>query len=547
MATPTQNPPPDATEQPFQATTNQQQEVEIRQVGGVEFVCIEPSHLWTVPVMVQALDNQWVSRSLLQKVMRRGELTESIERTRRKQVRAEYIRALINGQQVVLNRAYLFNSRTVSQDYFQKGAKREAFKALLQEGVIVPYLFTENAPVDPPSSGEGTDSSFEPDPRVAKWREVCQEVRMHCVRLSWNDKDNWESARQQLSERFNRFAASASMGDIKQYLRDLGVDPDDPSAESSLRKRLVEMGRLCQDYREQGKYVTREILYQKFITAGRPSVERKYDTASLFGGEVKQLLDLAYNSYLPDALGGYLLTPIDTLQRTALQEWQQAMNQPHEITAEELMTLLRRMSFALVQGGLYLQSMHLLGLQDVREIRDMEEWIEYIESLKALLERPLEFADGGAARVYQNYDNLAKKMTGLIRQRYTQRMDELVAPWTPAIELVIDIAGATLSIMGTSAGPVYKCAGEVSSNIGGKVAPVLGRLIVRGAAGVRAQADLFTSIDFMKRKMRDAQKQWNTIQRQMKEVSRFRELVDPSMRTSSEEKVPTVNYQELEY
>jgi hypothetical protein len=195
MVTTPQNSTPDPIKNDSESM-KKRKKIKVAHVGNFDFDRIEPSDLGTVPVMVQALDNQWMPGSILRSVMQKGYLTDHMEQKRRKLVRAEYIRALINGQQVVLNRAYLINSRAVSQDYFQKGEKREAFKALLEKGVIVPYLLTENAPVDPPSSGQGTDSSWEPDPRVARWREVCQEVHMRCVRLSWDDKENWETARQ---------------------------------------------------------------------------------------------------------------------------------------------------------------------------------------------------------------------------------------------------------------------------------------------------------------------------------------------------------------
>jgi hypothetical protein len=191
--------------------------------------------------------------------------------------------------------------------------------------------------------------------------------------------------------------------------------------------------------------------------------------------------------------------------------------------------------------------MHLLELQDVREVRDMDEWAIYMASLENLLKDPFGFADGGADRVYQSYTELAKRMTSLVRQKHTQRIDELMAPWTPVIEIVIDIAGATLSIMGTTQGPIYKCAGDVSSKISNKVAPIVGRLIVRGVAGVSAQAGLVTSIDFMKRKMKDAKKQWADIQQRLKEISNFRELSNPKVEAALGEKVPTVNYQEIDY
>jgi len=512
----------------------------VGQVGNVEFERFEPSNLRSVPVVVQALDNQWLPRSLLQPALKAGQITKGLDRKLRRAVRSEYIRSLINGQQVILNRAYLYNNPAISQDYSQtKGQKREAFKALVEEEVIVPYLLAEKTPVDPPASGAGTVSGYEVDKAFSAWQELCQEVRPRCVRLSWDDQENWHLTRRQLAERFNTFATSAAARDIDSFVQDLRLDS---SARNQLRKRLVEMGQLCLDFINRDRLATRNDLYKAFVTAGDSPAERRYDSTKPFAVEMKQLLDLAYNSNLPDALGGYLITPIDSLPRTALQEWQQAARQP-TITGEELLKMLQRTAFDLVGRGLNVESMAVLSLQDVREIRSMDEWRTYIQSLEALLNKPFQFADGGAARVYESYARLAKRITGLIAGQ--QRKDEVLNFWAPAVELVFYIAGAVLSVMWTQEGIIYQLSGQVSGLVGPAAVPIVGRLVIRDMAEKKAQQDLSTSTDFMRSKMVDARKQWKEIEHQVRKLSGFREL---ALSLGEEEIVdPTLSYQEIEY
>ena len=118
------------------------QATKIGRIGNVEFECINKADLKAVPVIVQALDNQWLPRSLLEQAQRKGQVTGGIDRELGRAVRSQYIRSLINGQQVVINRAYIYNNPVISQDYIDKSSsEREAFKYLLEEGIIVPFLY----------------------------------------------------------------------------------------------------------------------------------------------------------------------------------------------------------------------------------------------------------------------------------------------------------------------------------------------------------------------------------------------------------------------
>src|SRR5713101_307675 len=102
----------------------------IVRAGNVEFECLERSDLAQVPVVVQALDNQWLPRKLTPAAFKRGIVDTHIDKKLRQAVRSEYLRSLINSEQLVLNRAYLYNNPAVSQDYAQGSRDgRESFKA----------------------------------------------------------------------------------------------------------------------------------------------------------------------------------------------------------------------------------------------------------------------------------------------------------------------------------------------------------------------------------------------------------------------------------
>ncbi len=489
------------------------------QIGNVEFERLEPSGLKTVPVLVQALDNQWLPRSLLRPAFESGQITGRIDRRLKRAVRSEYIRSLINGQQVILNRAYLYNNPAIAMDYSKKGQQREAFKAFLEEGTLVPWLLAEKTPIDPPASGAGTISGFDVTKAFSKWQELCQEVYMSCARLSWDEKENIRQTRQRLSERFNTFAASAAVRDIDTFMRDLNLDV---SAKKGFRKRLVEMGHFCLDIAEKGRMVTRNDLYKAFVTAGDNPAERLYDSSKPFAAEIKQLLDLSYNVNLPDALGGYLITPVDSLPRTSLQEWQETVRQQDQITADDILKLLQRTAFDLVGQGLDVKSMDALSLENVREIRRMDEWITYIQSLEDLLQNPLRFADGGAAKVYNSYARLAKRITDIVAEQ--GRMEKILTSWSPAIQLIFYIAGAVLACMWTADGATYQLYGQVSGLVGAAAAPVVARMVIRDMSERRGQQDLSTSIDFMRRKMVDARNQWEEIKRQVKKLPGYQEV-----------------------
>ncbi|HKT40537.1 MAG TPA: hypothetical protein VJR48_19350, partial [Ktedonobacterales bacterium] len=129
------------------------------------FKQILPGDLKPVSIMAQALDNQWVPTELLNRIFKRNRSrmpfrpkaslsSDWVRKERERLVRAEYVRALVNSDQIVVNRAYIYNNHAVIRDYerqpvtVEQSNTRNALKQLLSNHVIVPFLYTENDPTD---------------------------------------------------------------------------------------------------------------------------------------------------------------------------------------------------------------------------------------------------------------------------------------------------------------------------------------------------------------------------------------------------------------
>lgn len=512
-------------------------------VGNVEFTRLDPRELKEVSVVAQALDNQWVPRSILKTMLhsrkRRG--LRDVAGDLQPVVRAEYIRSLLTAQQVVVNRAYFANTAVVRQDHLPGSPNREAFKGLLAAGTIVPSLLYEDSPIEPPV--------FNVDPQgFASWQHICEEVRTQCVRLSWDDAEN-RSKFAQLDVRFRAYISSlsaiAESGNAQRLVADLGLPLEQLEG---FKRRLREVSSWTA---AQAGHVRRNDLYKQFIVAPRSNpVDGEYDPGKPFSGELKQLLDLSYAVNLPDALGRYALTPVDSLPRTSLQEVTvRYAENPHKVTAGELKRLLQREVFSQVMTALgeegFLRSLHHLSLAEVQTVRGSNEWAAYIEEVRRLLADPLSF-ETRAGTIFDSYVDLARVINRVSTQaRITANLER----WTPAITLMINIGGALITATMNPFGQALPA--QVAYNFAGNVAQdatqVVARMIIGGISNRGAQARLENSIDFMNAQMNNARQQWGELieeirrmqdqQREEQAAEAFRrsqDLYDPNINFSEE-------------
>jgi hypothetical protein len=503
-----------------------------------EFVVLEPGDLREVAVVAQALDNQWVQRSFLAEMQKHGWNIQSpqVVAHQLRFARAEYIRALVNAEQVIINRAFLYNSAVVTRDYTghagHAAEHRKAFLDLLGDGIIAPYLFDEQSPADRPVYEIN-------EPAFAEWVKLCQDVQTHCVRLSWDEGENKEGIAT-MSSLLDEWAAKASRGDSAAYADALGI-PD--GEKGAFHDRLVELG-VATLHRPPEKKLTRNDVYKEFVLVdGSNPIDGIIDPQKPFAAQIRQLADLRYNTNLPDMLGRYALTPIDSLPRTALQELKiLGAEQQQRFDEQSIVEMLRRTAFDIVQGGAFLQGMEQMELDDVQAARGTDEWLAYIQSMRALLAEPLAFQER-AGVVYQHYVKLMERMTDLIRQR---RGTVLTERWMPIISLVINIGSAIITTHFGSPIPGFggNLAYTLSTNAAQSGATrIIGRLIIQGAARAGTQARLETSIDFLKGRVRDGKSLWDEMVGKTLPEAGFKKLEDPAAVRELEDSA-VINYAE---
>lgn len=468
--------------------------------AGATFTRLQARDLAPIAVVAQCLDNQWVSGELLDRMLIRGLSFEDawVDRRRHSDARAEYLRALLNAEQVIINRGFLTNNPVVYQDFAKAGPERVAFTELLGDRAVVPYLMRETTP--------GGEQPYSVDSKGWEaWRQILQETELHCVRLSWDDDENTATTRRLLFRHFQQSLIRMGGLDRDGLRNDFNL-PDE--AVDEFKEILYDVA----NWAMRDESVTREKFYRRYVTAdGTSPALGRYDGDKPFAGELKQLIDLSYNVNLPDALDRYPLTPADSLHRTALQEERLLDRHVATTTADELAaTLLRRRAFDLVQRPL---SVTLTGLRlsHVRAARRSPEWHRYIAALRAVTERPEEF-DTLAQEVYDAYLALARTVATLVGDRHAATGPE----WLPVLRVIIEVLGATISVT-YGADPVVELAGQVAEEVATRSATVVVRLVVTSLDRSRARNQLATGIDIMRRRLTSTRDDWEEL------IARFRE------------------------
>lgn len=454
--------------------------------GDVSFTPVEAADLiGTVTAVPQALDNQWFDRELLGEALQVGTVDKSVLARRDGKARIEYLRALLATEKIIVNRAYLYNNPVVFRDYRTPGPDREAFRDLLREGAILPWLLGEPSPVPE------LDPDFETADGLTAWREVAESTAMSCVRLSWDEEENARLSREMFRE-FGRFALDFTQLDVKALQRDLALR-DEAHAESVL-KRLREVSRWVHDQLDADRLVTRQQLYERFVVAdGKPVTEYHFDAAKPHAAQVKQLLDLKYATNLADAVDVFSITPGDSPRRTALQEGLAALRgrgrgDLGDTDSDQLITLLRNLAFENVQELLEaVPTLDRLSLADVHDVRREREWDTYRRLFSALVNsssvETLTDSDQGAEAITKAYLTMLRKAEEISIRR---RSDAYFERFNGLTQIGIDVGSLTVNAFFLNGhAPAFEVIGDALGMAGSRAAKVtirwgVGRVLGRG-------------------------------------------------------------------
>lgn len=416
-------------------------EVETRTEVDVRFYTVVPSDLDRAVCVVQAFDHQWLPDDLLQVAMasRRGMRDELLERERLRCSRTEYLRALVNSGQLVINHAFCYNNQILYRDYAEPGPQREAFKELISSRAIVPYLLTESSPVIPPSFSM-LDAGWE------GWKQIAKESPLTCLRLSWDSAQNAAHLTSELIMPFAQFIATVDDLDAGLLAAELRLPTGDVEA---LANRLQEVAAWARQWLTRESSLTRFDVYREFVVADETHPgDGRYDPAKPFAAVIKKLADLRYNVSLPDALGAYLIVPNSSPQRRLLQEWHTSSPGHREPVTDgyQLSQVMSNLHFdrlgEIVDAPATFDS---LTLGDIVNLRSTDAGSHYYSALRDFTaQTSLEmFGDPykGAEFIAHSYTELIKETRYVASAKSASRQ-----PWLPIVEMIVEYGGGVLQI-----------------------------------------------------------------------------------------------------
>lgn len=471
-----------------------------------EFEKLTPSRLAKAAIVPQVLDNQWVPETLLDSMIKEGKSLKDVQKERSKHVIKEWRRALVYGEQVVVNRAFMFNNEVVVDDY-DDPESREQLKILLNTNVIIPYLVFEDSPEQKPTF-DTKDSLWN------AWMDIVHDTHMSCVKLDWGDQnDDFK----RLSGIYHNYVQTLNTEQRAEHLAGYLKIPKEEFPQ--FRKRLKDVASFAFNLADT-RLVTRNDLYKEFIVTDATNIaEGYYSNKKLYASKIKQIVDLKYNVNLPDAMGRYSLTPEGSPPRSALGDLEETI-QANIISPEnvkDILQALRGLAFDQITQGMYLKSLGDLKLADVIKTRGTDEWEMYREAMLNLLANPLQFPHLSAV-FYAKFEKLNTAITRIRAER-----DQ--AKWDPWVKLLISVGAKAIEIAFNPAIPSQKILTVLGTGVlSTGVTPLLMRLTV--GAKTLTDADLDVSLDFMRGNVQSGREVWNDMLGQLRSTPGFKELAD---------------------
>ena len=204
-----------------------------------------------------------------------------------------------------------------------------------------------------------------------------------------------------------------------------------------------------------GQGLNREDVYREFVVAdGTDPADRRYDPAKPFSASIKKLIDLRYNANLTDALASFLMTPGDSPRRRALQEWREDRPGSGTVGADQLVHVISSLRFDQVSEVVgALAAFDRLSLGGIIELRSTAAWQRYHAILRDFLgQSTLDvFGDEehGAEAVAIAYRDVIKQAGSITAARERERLERR---WDPIVEIMIEFAGAVVSVFYNPAG-----------------------------------------------------------------------------------------------
>lgn len=344
----------------------------------IRYYKVSPGEVSPHAVYPFVMDNQWCPLSFYENknFQKDGLADRELEKVREEIQRKEICRGLLHARQLLVNRAFLQNSKVFIQWYKAHGTKEyDSFCRLLESGALLLVLFREQMPCEE-TAYDNTDWTA--------WKQLCAEHVTYCLRMDWeDDRTNEMETDKLLGFPFHNYCVTTAENKyrIEEMTNAFALSQADAEKMRRIWKQIQNSAIRTRE--ETGKGYTRNQFYTDYIIKENSNVvDCCISPEKRFARELKQMIDMRYNLNFAEAYGIKPMIPRDVQVNPVFVDEKAAAPGGREVSAEEL--IYAAGSF---HPEFFLRDMPMpadtdLNLEQVEVMRNLTQWQKYIRLIE---------------------------------------------------------------------------------------------------------------------------------------------------------------------
>ena len=315
-----------------------------------------------------AMDDQWLNGI--------GISNEKILKCQKK----EFFSALLHNRYIVLNRAFVVNSKIFINWYSTSAdfESRDTFKKLMSDGAVILYLMGEKSPLPNLNRLHIEKENLE------QWSQFCQGVHLFTLRFDWNDESNKFECDKLLTHEFENFCITTSFDNHRiEFLANL-LNINDSSKDGfldvwhSIRETI-----LLKKKKEPESNYSRVSFYKDFIIDGDSLKDWHFDCNKHYAKELKQIIDFIYCSNLASSLGISPLLPGESPFEGYFLFEQSVNSRAPRLYIDDLEFLIDDfLPERLISSDISFEVSDNISLSDIYALRQYPAWKNYVLSIE---------------------------------------------------------------------------------------------------------------------------------------------------------------------
>lgn len=344
----------------------------------IRYYKVSPGEVSPHAVYPFVMDNQWCPLSFYENknFQKDGLADRELEKVREEIQRKEICRGLLHARQLLVNRAFLQNSKVFIQWYKAHGTKEyDSFCRLLESGALLLVLFREQMPCEE-TAYDNTDWTA--------WKQLCAEHVTYCLRMDWeDDRTNEMETDKLLGFPFHNYCVTTAENKYRIEEMTNAFTLSQADAEEMRRMWKQIQNSAIRTREKTGKGYTRNQFYTDYIIKENSNVvDCCISPEKRFARELKQMIDMRYNLNFAEAYGIKPMIPRDVQVNPVFVDEKAAAPGGREISAEEL--IYAAGSF---HPEFFLRDMPMpadtdLNLEQVEVMRNLTQWQKYIRLIE---------------------------------------------------------------------------------------------------------------------------------------------------------------------